>query len=306
MALEQLKRRAGIAAFLIVVWGVAGNISAAPIQTNTAFAPHRGDSILRLQFRHLKATDDPSALDRELNVNSVTGVYVYGFTEKFTGILIVPLLDKKLEFTSAGGGRITRDTSGLGDVRTLLKYRVFTKDAPGKSHRLGVFGGIEWPTGEDDASDGMGRLPQTLQLGSGSFDPILGLVWTTQKLSGEIDADLGYKFNTEANDFEFGDVAFYNVSYQHRLWPRELPDEGVPSFFYGVIELNGTYAAKNEVGGRSDGDSGGHTVFLSPGMQWVSVRWVVEASVQLPIFQDLNGEALEVDYAVTLGARFRF
>ena len=109
-----------------------------------------------------------------------------------------------------------------------------------------------------------------------------------------------------SDDFEFGDVVFYNVSYQHRLWPRELPEEGVPSFFYGVIELNGTSAGKNRVGGRPDGDSGGHTVFLSPGVQWVSLRWVVEAAVQLPIVQDLNGDALEVDYAATLGVRFRF
>ena len=86
----------------------------------------------------------------------------------------------------------------------------------------------------------------------------------------------------------------------------KLPEEGVPSFLYGVVELNGSYSEKNEVDGRRDRNSGGHTVFLSPGIQWVTYRWVVEASLQIPIIQDLHGDALEADYALTLGMRFRF
>ena len=33
---------------------------------------------------------------------------------------------------------------------------------------------------------------------------------------------------------------------------------------------------------------------------------IVEASLQVPVIQDLNGTALETDYAATLGFRFRF
>lgn len=254
----------------------------------------------------MEANRDSSPMDRKLQVGSVAAVYVYGITERVTGIAVVPYLDKSLRLTPSMGPRITRETSGLGDMRTLLKYRVYTEDKPGVTHRLGVFGGIEWPTGDDDESDSLGRLPQTLQLGSGSWDPIVGAVWTTQTLGWEFDADVGYKANTNANDFEFGDQIFSNVSYQHRVWPRELPDEGVPSFIYGVMELNGSYAEKNEIGGIEDDDSGGLTVFLSPGLQWASVSWVVEASFQIPVIQDLHGDALKTNYAATLGARYRF
>ena len=128
----------------------------------------------------------------------------------------------------------------------------------------------------------------------------------TQKLGWEFDADLGYKVNTEANDFEFGDVLSYNLSYQRRLWPRELPEEGVPSFLYGVVEVNGSYAQKDKINGVRDGDSGGHTVFFSPGIQWVSSRWIVEAAVQIPIVQERHGDALEAGSAVILGVHFRF
>lgn len=291
---------------VVLLFMVSEKSHAGAINSNTAFAPHKGESIFRLQSRYFESGHDPSGFDRKLQVGSVTGVYIYGFSERFTGILAVPYLDKSMKLTNTAGDRIRRDTSGLGDIRTLLKYRLYTKDEPGVTHRLGIFGGVELPTGEDKDKDRFGRLPQPLQLGSGSLDPIMGAVWTTQKLGWEFDADLGYKVNTKANDFEFGNALFYNLSYQKRLWPRELPDEGVPSFLYGVMELNGSYAEKDDVDGMRDRNSGGHTVFLSPGIQWVNYRWVVEASFQIPIIQDLNGDALEADYAATLGIRLRF
>ena len=283
---------------------------AGPINSNSAFAPHRGESIVRLQVRFLEANRDSSPADRKLQVGGVTAVYVFGFTEKISGTLVVPYSDKSMRLTiltgPLTGQRVTRDTNGLGDMRTLLKYRIYTKDKPGLTHRLGLFGGVEWPTGDDDDRDSLGRLPQPLQLGSGSWDPIVGVVWTTQKLGWEFDADLGYKVNTKANNFEFGDQVFTNISYQYRLWPRKLPNEGIPSFIYGVMELNGSYTEKNKLGGIEDDDSGGLTLFLSPGLQWVSRSWVVEGSIQLPIVQDLHGDALKTNYAAKLGARYRF
>ncbi len=75
---------------------------------------------------------------------------------------------------------------------------------------------------------------------------------------------------------------------------------------YGVLELNGSYADRNEIDGRRDPDSGGHTVFFSPGIQWLSTRWVIEGSVQIPVIQDLHGDGLKTNYAATLGLRFRF
>jgi len=277
----------------------------APINSNTAFAPYRGDSLWRERSRYLRASDDPSSMDRDLHVLSLNSVYVYGFTEKLTGLVNIPYLDKSIDVTLSDGRR-KRGDSGIGDIRTLLKYRIYTKDKSGRSNRLGIFSALEWPTGDDNAKDSIGRFPQTLQLGSGSYDPIIGVVWTTQTLDWEFDADAGYKWNNKANNFEFGDILFYNVSYQHRLWPKTLPDKGVPSFLYAVLELNGSYADKNEVDRVKDQNSGGHSVFISPGVQWVAMRYVLEASVQIPVIQDLNGSALRSDYALTAGFRIRF
>jgi hypothetical protein len=62
----------------------------------------------------------------------------------------------------------------------------------------------------------------------------------------------------------------------------------------------------NETDGDEDPNSGGTTLFLVPGLQYVTKRWIVEAAVQLPINQDLNGTALENDFIVRAGFRLNF
>ena len=80
----------------------------------------------------------------------------------------------------------------------------------------------------------------------------------------------------------------------------------MPSFIYGVLESNLIWQDSNNVSGLEDPSSGGTTWFLAPGVQYVSRRFVVEAAVQIPVVQNLNGTALENDFVTTLSARVNF
>ena len=80
----------------------------------------------------------------------------------------------------------------------------------------------------------------------------------------------------------------------------------MPGFLYGVLEANLIHREKDEAGGRSNPDSGGTTLLLSPGLQYVTKRWIVEGGVQVPVVQDLNGNALEADYIARFGFRVNF
>jgi hypothetical protein len=100
-------------------------------------------------------------------------------------------------------------------------------------------------------------------------------------------------------------MARLDFSWQERLWPRKL-GPGVPAFVYGVLEGNLIWQDRNEIDGGDDPDSGGATLFVAPGLQYVTKRTVLEAAVQLPLIQDLNGDALETDYVATLSFRINF
>ena len=74
----------------------------------------------------------------------------------------------------------------------------------------------------------------------------------------------------------------------------------------GVIESNIIHHEKNESSGVQDPDSGGTSIYLSPGLQYVTKRWIFEGIVQVPVAQNLGGSALEDDYTVRLGVRVNF
>ncbi len=293
--------RAGTA---IALLGGTATAWSAPITFNTALPVAEDEFVLREQFVLNQSGDDPSGADRDRTAWSVVSVLGYGITGDFAVFGVVPYVDKELSLTS-GGTRRSRSANGLGDITLFGRYTLFRDDAPGRTFRIAPFAGLELPTGEDDESDAFGRLPAAVQPGSGSWDPFGGIVVTYQTLDFEVDVQVSYKANTEANGFEFGDVVRLDGSLQCRLWPRKL-EGGVPGFLYGILEANLIHQDKNRSGGANDPNSGGTRLFLVPGLQYVTKRWIIEAAVQLPVIQDLNGTALENDYVARAGFRLNF
>jgi len=278
---------------------------AVSINSPVGLTPAKDQKIIRTQVKYKRVSDDPTSLDRDTWTLAVPITFVYGFTEKFAGIATIPYIYRK-QRTNSGSDRITRKTSGLGDITLLGKYRIYTKDSPGATSRLSLLGGLELPTGRSGDSDSVGKLARTFQTGSGSWDPILGAAFSNQSLDDEWDYNLTYQFNTEAHNFEFGDVLKYTIAYQKRLLPWELPDEGLYTQFNAVLELNGEWKQKNRDESGSVDASGGNTIYLSPGLQIASKYFVAETSVQLPVFQDLNGTQVETDYVIITSLRVTF
>jgi hypothetical protein len=277
---------------------------AAPITFNTALPVAKEEGLFRAQVKYLRSSSDSSGAERDLTVWAMPVVGVYGVTGKLAMFGIMPILDKEMKLNIASD-RTTRGDSGIGDFTLLGRYTVWQDDQPGRTLRIAPFAAVEMPTGADDETDSLGRLPQPLQLGSGSWDPSIGLVLTSQTLSRQIDVSLSYKFNTEANNFEFGDVGRFDISYQYRVWPTQL-SAGLPAFLYGVLESNLVWQDKNEIGGVEDNNSGGVTWHLAPGIQYVTKRTVAEFVVQVPIVQDLHGSGLENDLQATMSFRMNF
>jgi len=290
---------------LLNIFPFSSPARAAPQTFNNALPVAEGEFVFREQFIYRKAGDDPGPADRDLTVRGALSVLGYGVTSNFAVFGVLPYLDKELKVTAPGGKRFTRDTNGIADARLFGRYTVYRHDASGRTFRVAPFLGVEMPTGNDDDGDNLGLLPAPLQLGSGSWDLLGGIVATRQTLDYEMDAQASYKLNTEANNFEFGDEIRLDASFQYRLWPREL-SAGVPGFFYGVLEANLIRQEKNQASGVKDHNSGGTSFFLSPGVQYAMRRWVLEAIVQLPVIQSLNGTALEDDYVVRTGFRVNF
>ena len=282
----------------------AGVAWSAPITFNTALPVHEDGWVLREQFIYDKNSRDPSAANRDVKVSGLISVLGYGVTRDFALFGMLPYLDKRLDMDTSGQ-RVSRSDRSFGDLTVIGRYTAYESNVLGRTFRVAPFLGVKAPTGRDDAQDSLGRLPPPIQLGSGSWDALGGVVATYQTLAYQIDSQLSYKANREANGFRFGNVTELDASVQYRLWPQTF-GSGVPAFLYGVLEANLVRAEKNRIGGVDDPNSGGTTLFLSPGLQYVTRKWILEAGVQIPVTQNLNGAALKNDYIFNAGFRINF
>ncbi len=290
---------------LVLVAGLSTLGHAAPQTFNTALPVAKGEFVVRQQFFYRRAEDDPTPANRELRVVGSISVLGRGGSRNLALFGVLPYLDKTIDLSSSAG-RVSRSTRGIGDARVFGRYTLYQNDAKGRTFRIAPFVGIEMPTGDDHDRDSIGRLPAPLQLGSGSWDPFGGIILTYQTLGYQFDVQASYKINTEANGFEFGDEARLDASLQYRLWPRALEETGVPGYLYGVLETNLIDRRKNKLNGANDPDSGGTSWIFAPGVQYVTRRWILEGIVQLPLTQNLGGDALEDDYTIRVGFRFNF
>jgi len=271
------------------------------ITMNTALPVTEGNTIIRMQTKFIRSTGDPSSMNRDLIVQAVPLVAVHGITERLAVFGVVPYLNKRLQVNTPLG-RKTRKVQGLADARFFARYTLWQWNAIGETRRIAPFTGVEAPTGQDDATDGLGRLPQPLQLGSGSWDYFGGLVFTWQTLHWQIDVAPSYQYNSPANNFRFGQVVRLDAQGKYRVLPRRLGN-GVPGFFYANLETNLIWQGKNQIDGTPDPNSGGATWYLVPGIQYVTVRAVLEAAIRLPVVQRLHGSALKNDFITTLSMR---
>ncbi len=289
----------------LIMLALPDSSTAGPITFNSALPVSEGLGILRSQMKLVNKSGDITTQNRNLTVTAVPLVLVYGFSSKLALFGVLPYVNKRMDLTM-GTQRIRRSTQGLGDAKFFARYTVYQRDRPGDTLRIAPFAGLKMPTGAHNASDAFALLPRPLQSGSGSWDPFAGITVTRQTLDWEFDMATSHRVNTVASGFEFGDEAHFDASFQYRVLPRSLDDVGVPAFVYAVLESNLIWNGKNKLAGATDNNSGGTTWSLSPGLQYVTRRYVLETAVQIPTIQRLNGTALETDWVWTAGFRWNF
>jgi len=295
-----LKNMSLIASSLMAALSVS-SLQAAPITFNTALPVSQDEILIRQQSVKMQSADDPSGANRDrTEVTSVTAM-VYGINSKLSIFGILPYRGIELKSDKLGQ-RVKRSNRGIGDISVFGRYIFKQINQTGSSTRYAAFAGIKLPTGDHNAEDSAGTLPRPVQTGTGSWDVFGGMVATRQTLGYQLDGQLSYRINNEANGVDVGDIFRADGSFQKRLWPAELGG-GVPDFLYGVIEANFIYQDKDTITGTRNSNSGGTRLLISPGIQYVARRWIAEGGLQIPVWQNLNGNTLELDYITRAGIR---
>lgn len=260
--------------------------SAAPITFNTALPISKNQFILREQL----ISEQLSGNNIERNTQSLVSTLVYGISAKFATFAELPLTRTELETPS-----FNQSESGIGDARLFGRYTAFSINSPGKTFRIAPFFGIEFPTGENSVN-------QPLNLGSGSYDFFAGTVATYATTNWTIDTQFSYQKNGTSNGLNIGDNVRIDGSFQYRLIPHKLTID-TTHFINGVVELNIINQQEDTLNGISS-DNSSTQAFISPGLQYISQKWIVETNVQIPL--NNNNSVLQTDYIARIGIRANF
>ncbi len=232
----------------------------------------------------------PDDMDRQVTVRVTPIAIPYNlFSDKIQVGVIVPFMDVDFEST-------VQDMSsfGIGDVRVFAKYLLYQRDRKKETFRIASKAGVKFPTGDEN------KMPA---LGSGSTDYFFSTVAGWIKDRSGIYLEGIYNLNTSHNQVDFGNSFAYNLAFGYRLLPAVYETYPSPQL-NGFLEINGTSAAKSDVNGVTNENSGGTTIFLSPGLQYIGGRrWLVEASLQIPVVNEPNGTQLATDWTISIGTR---
>jgi len=312
--------------------GAPGNGNATgPINTLSATPAEQGDlsfglvyegtSFDALSDETLEAAAEHAAMAGHAHVHalddlqSLTLSATYGLTDNVSLSVRVPYLMRDGVRTGHFHGGLPEvehegGTSGIGDVAALLQWRVMR----GENTDLSLFAGVELPTGDDGVRNDFGDVfAAEFQPGSGSWDFTAGAAVTRRAAHWSFDASGLYTFAGDNDDNDnLGDRFAYGVAASYRVLghPPHHQHAGIGAHSHrGVdlaLELNGEWHDEQSEHGERDPNSGGHVLYLSPGVRVVHDQTAGYLSIGTPVVSDMNGVQAEPDLRLIAGLSRRF
>lgn len=216
---------------------------------------------------------------------------------------------------------------GVGDISMQGQYRFLNSG----SFEVAALLGFTAPTGPTNRRSRQSELLDAeFQPSSGAWAGNFGLAFTHRAGPWSFDANVMYELNGEGTQTtDLGDIFLYNVAISHRLTalPPQGPmfhgkhahDEGDDGHHHAasehatpaaavdlVLEINGQWHEKQVQSGLTDDNSGGQTIFLSPGLRVTAGNISAFASLGVPLLNDFNGIQPDNDWHLTSGVVIGF
>lgn len=241
-------------------------------------------------------------------------------TMKFNDMMSMPVA-----MGGTGKKGFTMESSGMADTMLMAKYRLYTDDPLVPTSQSSLFMGLSLPTGSINEKNSnhpvlmrkSEQLPYSMQLGSGTFDPSIGLLYQGSSSPNwwGVNAMFTARLYDNSRDYRLGDVLTLDLYGMHQL-RHDL-----------VSQLQLNLLTMDQIGGEMDeavsgasgrvtqdnpstpymtplwdtDNYGGTKITVTAGLQWQPAPLnIVEFDIGIPVYQDLNGPQLEDEYKIML------
>ena len=207
-------------------------------------------------------------------------------SQRFQVLGILPYAYHYRQFTE---GRTT--INGSGDALVLGSFTLFNnQDSIRRTvrHRLAIGGGLKMPTGQYDRGDQPDQINPNFQLGTGSWDLLFNLSYTSRFSRFGINLDATYQ-KTTANqyDYRFGDRLSGALSFFYLGAYKQL--EFMPSV--GLFAENAAWDVQENYYRTN---TGGYALSGTAGIEVYTSRFNWGINYSVPFTQDLNGGSTEI------------
>ena len=227
----------------------------------------------------------------------------FGISDRLTVIASLPFIRhdeiREGEHSHGHGGAVNSvvnrgSISGVGDATILAKYGLLRTDQGG----LALLAGVKAPTGSTKKRDREGeRFETEHQPGSGGWDLLLGTAGGVPVGSFQLDGSAMYqRVGKGAMRTRLGDRLVAGLALSRRFGaaddhhPADAEGEAHGhSSWDAFAELTTEWEDRQAIAGEPDEHSGGHGVFLSPGVRFnAASNWSAAAQVGVPIRQRIG------------------
>ena len=240
----------------------------------------------------------------------------YAFSDRFFAGIMGMYMEKDMEMIRRGGRRSSMNSQGAGDTMLMTKTLLYADDYLIPTSQVSLLLGVSIPTGSIDQDDTGQILPYSMQLGSGTFDPFIGVLYEGSSSPFWWGANASYLARAYENykSYNLGDEYRLDLYGMYQLRHNLVGELQIKGKYVGDLEGEAQEIEQDGDGHMNgnpnmafmsnlyDPDNyGGSTVDLTTGVQWQPFRnHILNAQFSVPLFQNLHGTQMERDFTASV------
>ena len=260
----------------------------AGISVDAGLTPAEDRWMFRTQLRYMQRNDDPGPMGREMERKVWNNVLAYGLKRNLTLMVRQQLIDQDMSMAGS-----SRSDTGLGDLFIAAKYGLYRRNTADYTLGVATTLGLELPTGSAPFS-------------SDTWDLKPGIYLSWRSRAWASDLSVAYMWSDFINETASGATPGNELSLDWALARQFSLGNSAEKALAPVVELSYRNKAPNQMSGHDVMNSGESALFLSPGVKLTLSSLIVEALVQIPVWQEQKGTQNKRDTGFILGMRYMF
>ena len=241
---------------------------------------------------------------------------MYGLTDKLT-LMVMPQYMKMgmIHASSHGGGHMHKhEIEGFGDTELSGIYSFYNTKVGNISHNASLNLGLSVPTGKTDVKftnhhNRILNLPYNMQLGSGTFDPIIGVSYTgaSNKWSWGAQTKNYIRIGKNNEGYRQGNKYTGNIWIENQITNIFSASFGLEGEAWENISgRDRTLSLTSIAGAEPDGQAGERLLANIGTNIKTGKNHSLSIKFGIPLYERFDGPLPETDYRLTAGWQITF